>query len=121
MVRVVGARVRYVVKNLFTVETEALCDSQQPNGAERALRVDVEALALATTHAHGQLASDGECVAELRLARAELAKHLGDCARLDSTWRRNESAPPNKKKAHENHTSQKRVELFGAGGDVDEL
>ena len=31
-----------------------------------------------------QLAGDAECVAQLRLARAELAKNLGDRASLDS-------------------------------------
>ena len=87
MVRVVGARVCDVVHHVLGVESEALGDRLEALGAERALRVDVERLALAAALRDGQLAGDAERVTELRLAGSELAEQLGDGAGLDAACR----------------------------------
>lgn len=55
MIGVVGPRVRDVVENVFAVHTVAFSDGEQTLGTEGTLRVDVEALALATLHVAGQL------------------------------------------------------------------
>ena len=102
MVRVVRPRVCNVVQHFLAVQTQALCDGQQPNRTEGPLRVDIQALALATTHVHGQLARHRQSVADLRFTRTELAKELGDGARLD--------AP-----------AEQRVKVLGTGGDMDEF
>jgi len=102
VVRVVGARVGHVVEHLLAREAVAVGDGEEAHGPEGALRVDVQALALAAAHVEGQLARHGEGVADLTLARAELAEDLGDAARFD--------AP-----------GEERVELLRAGCDGDEF
>eukprot|EP01139_Manchomonas_bermudensis_P015171 Amastigsp_a509628_311.p1 type:complete len:384 gc:universal Amastigsp_a509628_311:42-1193(+) len=102
MVDVERSRVRDVVQHALAVEAKALCNLHESLGAERALRVDVEALALAATRSKRELARHREGVAELRLARPELAKELGDRAGLDAA-------------------TEKVVKLGRAGRDVDEL
>lgn len=107
MVGVVGARVRDVVEDVLAVHAVALGDGEQALGTERPLGVDVEALALAALEVarklherphesarcasraprgerRAHLAGDGELVADLTLARAELAVQLRDRARLDA-------------------------------------
>ena len=71
MLAVVGARVGDVVHHFVGVESEALADLRESLGAEGALGVDVERLALAASLLDGELADDGERVTELRLPRAE--------------------------------------------------
>ena len=98
MITVIGTSVGNVVEDLFAVEAVPVGDCQTADGTKGTFGVDVEALALATTHVKGELAGDGEGVADLRLAGAELAKDFGDGAGLDAA-------------------SKEGVELFGAGGD----
>lgn len=102
MVRIVRPCIRDVVQHLLAVQTQALGDGKQPNRTERPLRVDVQALPLTAAHVHGQLAGHRQGVADLRFTSAELAKQLGDGARLDAS-------------------AEQRVEVLGAGRDVDEL
>ena len=64
----------------------ALADLRQTLGAEGALRVDVQRLALAAALLHRQLADDGERVTELRLARSELSVELGEGPRFHSPY-----------------------------------
>lgn len=86
MVGVVGAGVRDVVEHLLAVQAKALRDCEEADRAEGSLSVNVETLALAAAHAHRQLAGNGKRMAELRLARAELAEHLRDRAGFDPAW-----------------------------------
>lgn len=85
MVRVVCASVGDVVHDVVGIEAESLRNRLQTLGAERALRVDVECLALTAALCDGQLAGYAERVAQLSLAGTELAKQLCDCASLDAT------------------------------------
>ena len=62
--------------HLLLVDAETIGDGHEVFGAEAALGVDVHGLALAAALLGGQLASHAERVAELRLARPELAKDL---------------------------------------------
>ena len=83
---VIGARVGDVVHHFVRVQSEALADLRQTLGAEGALRVDVQRLALAAALLHRQLADDGERVTELRLARPELSVELGEGPRFHSPY-----------------------------------
>jgi len=98
MIGIICACIGDIVKYFFAIEAVALCNSQQAYGAEGAFGVDVQAFALAAAHRNRKLSSvvsdlegaegsmgrsthlagDGECVADLRLARAEFAKELGN-------------------------------------------
>lgn len=55
MIGVVGPRVRDVVEDIFAVHAVTFRDGEQTLGTEGPLRVDVEALALASLHVAGQL------------------------------------------------------------------
>jgi hypothetical protein len=83
VVAVVRACVRDVVEHVLAVEPVALGDLHEPLRPEGALSVDVHGLALGAALLERQLRGDAQRVAKLRLARAELAKDLGDRARLD--------------------------------------
>jgi hypothetical protein len=76
VVRVVGAGVGHIVEDILVREAVPLSNGKEALGAERALRVNVEAFALAAAVVDGQLAGDGQGMAQLRLARAELAEHF---------------------------------------------
>ena len=102
MVAVVRAGIRHVVQYLLAREPVPIRHGQQPHWPEGALGVDVQAFPLAAAHVEGELAGDGQGVAYLRLAGAELAEDLGDAAGFDAA-------------------GEKGVELFGAGGDGDEF
>lgn len=102
MVRVVRPRICDIVQHFLAVKPKTLGDGQQPNRAESPLCVDVQALALAAAHVHGQLARYRQSVADLRFTRTELAKEFRDGTRLDAS-------------------AEQGVEVLGAGGDVDEL
>ena len=84
VVGIVGARVGDVVEHLFAVEPVAVGDGEAAHGAEGAFGVDVEAFAFAAAHVEGELAGDGEGVADLRFAGAEFAEDFGDGAGFDA-------------------------------------
>lgn len=88
MVRVVGAGEGDVVQHVLAVEAEALGDGQEALRPKRALRVHEEGLALPAALIQGELARHAEGVAQLGLARAELAKDLGNGAGLEAAWAR---------------------------------
>ena len=115
-----GARDGDVLEHGVRVEAKALGDRLEALGAEGALGVDDHALAVgaavllrderaqrvleraseAERGAHRrQLRRDGERVAELRLARAELAEDLGDAGGLDAA-------------------AEESVEIAGTGRDL---
>ena len=71
VVRVVCAGVGHVVEYVAALEAVPLGHGQQPLGSEGSLGVDVEALALRPAIVDGELACDGQCVAQLRLAGSE--------------------------------------------------
>ncbi|KAI3485224.1 hypothetical protein L1887_51509 [Cichorium endivia] len=102
VVGVVGTRIRHVVEHLFAVEPVTLGDSEQTSGTEGTFRVDVQALALASAHVDRKLAGDCQCMAELTLARPELAVKLGDAACLHAT-------------------AEDGIEVLGSRRDRDEL
>lgn len=78
-----GARDEDVVERNLGVHAEALRDRLDAVGAEGGLRVDVDRLAVAAALLGRELARDAQRVAELRLARAELAERFGDRVRLE--------------------------------------
>lgn len=102
MVAVVRAGICHVIQDLLARQPVPVRHGEQPHWAEGALGVDVQAFPLAAAHVEGELAGDGQGVADLRLAGAELAEDLGDAAGFDAA-------------------GQKGVELLRAGGDGDEL
>lgn len=102
MIGVVSSCVGNIVEDFFPREAVAVGDREQTDGAEGALGVDVQTLALAAAHVEGQLAGDGEGVANLGLSGAEFAKEFGNTAGFDAA-------------------REEGVEVLGAGGDGDEL
>jgi len=102
VVGVVGAGVGDVVEDLFAGEAVAVGDGEEAHGAKGALGVDVQTLALAAAHVEGQLTGHGQRVADLALARPELAEDLRDAARLHPA-------------------GEQRVELLRARRDGDQL
>ena len=81
---VVGSRVRDVLQGDGGIHAKPLSDPLQALRAECPLGIDVDRLPLRPPVADGHLARHAEGVAELRLARAELAEHLRQRARLDA-------------------------------------
>ena len=69
-------RVAWVGHYLLRVDAEPLGDGDEVFGSEATLSVDVHGLALAAALRRAQLARHTERVAELGLARAELAEDL---------------------------------------------
>ena len=84
VVGVVGAGVGDVVEDLFAREAVAVGDAEEADGAEGPFRVDVEAFAFAAAHVEGELAGDGEGVADLGFSGAEFAEDFGDGAGFDA-------------------------------------
>jgi hypothetical protein len=54
--------------------------------AESAFCVDVQRLPFASTLVNRHLAGHAQCVADLRFARPEFTKHLGDTPGFDPAW-----------------------------------
>ena len=102
MIAIVCPCIRNVIQHLLATQPIPIRNRQTPYGAKGAFGVDVQAFPLAAAHVKGQLAGDGEGVADLRLAGAELAKDFGDAARFEAA-------------------GEEGVELLGARGDGDEL
>lgn len=75
MIGVVGPRVRDVVEDVFAVHAVTFGDGEQTLGTEGTLRVDVEALALASLHVAGQLWR--EINGQLRVPHTKLAEVNG--------------------------------------------
>lgn len=73
MVCVVCPRVCNVVQDFLAIESIPLGDGKHSNRSERALSVNVQALALSAAHRYWQLARHCQSMADLRLARPELA------------------------------------------------
>ena len=74
----------HVVEDVLPVEAILLGNLHEALRPKGALGVNVHGLALGPTLLHWQLARHAERVAQLRLARAELTKELGDRPRLDA-------------------------------------
>ena len=85
MIGIVCSSIGNVIQHLLSVQAISFCDREKTNGAESALRVDVQALSLPTAHVYWQLTCYGECVAELRLSRPELPKQFSDSTGLNAT------------------------------------
>jgi len=65
VIRIVCSCVCNIIQYFFSVQAVSLCNREKANGTEGALRVDVQALSLSTTHVYRQLACDRERVAQL--------------------------------------------------------
>jgi hypothetical protein len=86
VLRVVGTGERDIVEHTGAVETVSLGDRDEPLRTECAFRVDEQRLAFTTATVHGQLTRHANLVAQLRLARAELAENLRDRTRLEPAF-----------------------------------
>lgn len=84
MVRVVCSCICNVVQHLLSIQAIALRYCKQTNRTEGTFGINVQALALSSTHRHRKLTSDGEGMTNLGFPRSELAKKLGNSARLDT-------------------------------------
>ena len=102
MIAVVRSCVGDVVEDLFSVESVPVGDGETADGTKGAFGIDVEAFAFAAAHVEGELAGDGEGVADLRFPGSELAEDFSNGAGFDAA-------------------GKEGVELFGAGGDGDEF
>ena len=102
MIGIVGAGIGDVVEDFFAREAVAVGDAEEADRSKGAFGVDVEAFAFAAAHVEGKLTGDGKGVADLRFARSEFTKDFSDRPGFDAA-------------------GQKCIELFGAGGDGDEL
>ena len=102
VVRVVGARVGDVVEDLFAREAVPVRHGQESHGSECAFGVDVQTFPLPTAHVEWQLTCHGEGMADLRFPCPEFAEYFRDRAGFDAA-------------------GEQGVELFGAGGNGDEL
>ena len=118
MIGIVRSSIGDIVQNFFSVQTVSLCNSEKTNRTESPLRVDVQALSLATTHVHRQLTCDGERVAQLRLSRPELPKEFSDCTGLDTTLNSLQHAPGS---TINRLTAQERIEVLRSGSYVYKL
>ena len=87
MISVVSTCVCHVVKDVRPGQTKALGYGKQALRSERALRVDVQTLALGATLIDGQLARDCQHVAQLCLPSSELACRSEGHTPLYSTQR----------------------------------
>lgn len=85
MIRIICSGVGNIIQHLFSVQAISFRNREKTNGAESALRVDIQALSLSTTHVYRQLTCYGECVAQLRLSRPELPEEFSDSTGLNAT------------------------------------
>ena len=85
MIRVICSSIGDIIQYFFSVETVSFRNSEEADGAESTLRVNVQAFSLPAAHVYRQLARHGECMTQLRLSRPELPKEFSDCAGLDAT------------------------------------
>jgi hypothetical protein len=69
-----------------TIKAESLRNLNEAAGAEAALGVNVQRLALSAALVHWQLARDAQGVTQLAFARPKLAKQLSDRARFHAAW-----------------------------------
>mmetsp|Transcript_34704 Transcript_34704/g.107876 ORF Transcript_34704/g.107876 Transcript_34704/m.107876 type:complete len:391 (-) Transcript_34704:51-1223(-) len=99
---VVRAGVRHVLQDVLLVEAVSACNGDEPLRPERALRVDVESLALRAAVLGRHLAGHAQRMAQLGLAAAELPEDLRDLARLDAA-------------------AEEAIQLRGARGQHDHL
>lgn len=85
MIRVICPRIRDIIQDLFSVQSQALCDGKQSNGTESTLGVDIETFTLPTSHIDRELTCYGKSMTDLGLSCPELAEELGYGAGLDTT------------------------------------
>lgn len=78
MFGIVCTSVGYVVKDIFMIKVETTGDFDETIRAEGTFSVDVESLALTTSHVDGELASNTEGVAELCLTASVLSVNFSD-------------------------------------------
>jgi hypothetical protein len=78
MVGIVSSSIGHIVEDFLSNKPVSLGNCQESNWSEGSLGIDVETLALASTHIKGQLASYCKSMANLTLSRSEFSKNLRD-------------------------------------------
>jgi hypothetical protein len=78
MVGIVSSSISDIVEDFLSNESVSLGNRQESNWPEGSLGIDVETLALTSTHIKGQLAGYCKSVADLTLSRSEFSKNLCD-------------------------------------------
>lgn len=78
MLRVVSPSISDILESHGRIQAKPFGNCLQTLGTERPFRVNVNGLSLGTTFRDSHLARDAKSVAELRLARAEFTKDLGN-------------------------------------------
>ena len=86
MLGVVCARVRNVIEHIIRIHAEAVGNLRESLWTEGTLGVHIHGFTLATASLDRQLARHAERVANLRLARPELAVNFRQTSRLDATF-----------------------------------
>lgn len=74
MIRVIRSGIGNVIQHFLSIQAVSFRNGEKTNRPKSSLRVDVQALALSTTHINGQLTRYGEGMTELRLPRPKLPK-----------------------------------------------